>query len=127
MNADGGGGDSKPSLKGLGQLVLNGFFFKTEKESMPKLELPPPDRTPRLILGENTGENDVSMLTLYGRLFCAVHSIGGGTEGGQGGQGSGSQRGTLSTLSLYHVEKTLMTYTHELFLQGIHPCIRTSV
>lgn len=54
-------------------LVLNGYFFRSEKtDFLPKLELPPPDKSPRFELGPGILPRDISLVTLYGNLYCAV-------------------------------------------------------
>eukprot|EP00606_Chrysophyceae_sp_TOSAG23-5_P000467 GSChrysophyteH2.ASY1.ANO1.1188.1 assembled CDS len=77
------------ALASLGPLAINGYFFKTTKETLPKLELPPPDKSPQLRLqtevqateaeagadastGAGTADEDMSLQTIYGNLFLVV-------------------------------------------------------
>jgi hypothetical protein len=53
-------------------LEITGFFLRYDMSDMPRLELPPPDRMPAFTLGGGAGPQDVKLLTLYGKLYCAV-------------------------------------------------------
>lgn len=53
-------------------LEMTGFFLRYDMSDMPRLELPPPDRMPSFTLGTGAGPQDVKLLTLYGKLYCAV-------------------------------------------------------
>lgn len=53
-------------------LEITGFFLRYDMSDMPRLELPPPDRMPAFTLGGGAGPQDVKLVTLYGKLYCAV-------------------------------------------------------
>ncbi len=107
--------NSGAALATLGGLALNGYFFKTTKESLPKLELPAPDKTTCLEITAGTAEGDVSLFTLYGKLFCGVHVTG--------------DRNLASSMQLYHVNKSTLSiiHTHTLSLSSICRAVTTSV
>ena len=55
-------------------LLMDGFFFKTEKagSSIPQLELPPPDKIPHFELGPGVMSEDIALVAIYGRVLCLV-------------------------------------------------------
>jgi hypothetical protein len=64
----------KVLLQDLGTLALNGYFFRIDKDNvMPKLELPPPEKTPKWEVGPRVHESDMSLVALYGSVYCIVH------------------------------------------------------
>jgi hypothetical protein len=73
-------------------LEMTGFFLRYDMSDMPRLELPPPDRMPSFTLGTGAGPQDVKLLTLYGKLYCAVRYADAGTA--------------ADFLSLYQITKT---------------------
>lgn len=56
-------------------LLVDAFFLNCEKSSIPMLELPPPDRVPRLELGPGLSTEDVSLVSLYGKILCLVRYV----------------------------------------------------
>ena len=65
---------------------------------MPKLELPAPEKTPRFELGPGIRDRDVSLVTLYGALYCVVNYT----------------YDYSGYIALYLVTKTAVTRTHTL-------------
>jgi len=106
---------SGAALATLGGLALNGYFFKMTKETLPKLELPPPDKTTKLEIAAGTAEKDLAMLVLYGMLYCSIRVSSGTTA--------------ADVLQLYAVSKAALslTHTHTLQLGGICRSFLTSV
>lgn len=56
-------------------LLLDGFFLNCEKSTIPLLELPPPDKVPRLEVGPGLTVDDVSLVSLYGKVLCLVRYV----------------------------------------------------
>lgn len=83
---------------------LDGFFLKTEKASMPSLELPPPDRLPAFQLGPGVDREGIHLVSIYGQAILLVHSPSGGEAAAAGGdaiiafQLSGSSSAVVSRL-----------------------------
>lgn len=57
---------------GKESLLMNGFFLKIEKATMPTLELPPPDRIPTFELGPGVSSDSIYLVSLYGLLLALV-------------------------------------------------------
>lgn len=71
-------------------LVIDGYILNSERTSLPILELPPPDKIPAFEVGPGINpEQDISVVTLYGKPYCLVRY----TEGG------------LDFIAAYHLHK----------------------
>eukprot|EP01038_Epipyxis_sp_PR26KG_P005597 gene5597-7725_t len=81
----------KGNIKTGEVLLMDGYFFKMGKSSIPLLELPPPDKSPRFELGPGVQCDDITLLGLYEKLCCLVHYPG--------------ERG-ISNITIYYVTKT---------------------
>ncbi len=105
-------------LAPLGPLHISGYFFKVSKETLPKLELPPPDKSPVLKLDSGAAENDISLETLYGKLYIAIRK-------------DASKRGpshNVDVIDLYELSIGSVTHTHTVSLGSSVPSsIATSV
>lgn len=64
-----------PDEKPKEMLLLDGFFLNCEKSGIPMLELPPPDKVPRLEVGPGLTVDDVSLVSLYGKVLCLVRYV----------------------------------------------------
>jgi len=53
-------------------LYMDGYFLKFDKSLLPMLELPLPDKAPRFEVGPNVSWKDISVVSLYGKIFCLV-------------------------------------------------------
>ena len=102
--------DKGKKATGIG-LALNGYFFRSDKSDLPKLELPPPDKTPRFDIGPGVGEGDVALATLYGQLYCIVHCI----------------STSVDQIALFLVTKTAVTRTHTLVMSLMSRTVSVSV
>lgn len=96
-------------------LILNGFYFRSEKSDLPKLELPPPDKTPKFELGPRVAQGDVVLATLYGVLFCIVHI-----------SADPSDRSSHDVLELFSMTKTAVVKTHSLSMHVSCPSVQVS-
>lgn len=83
-------GSSTPVTKDT--LLVDGFFLNVEKPNIPSLELPPPDRIPRLELGHGVDHNRINLVHVYGLLLALVQYS--------------SEEGDFVTI--YHVTKSPM-------------------
>jgi hypothetical protein len=83
-------------------LLVDGFFLNCEKSSMPMLELPPPDRVPRLELGPGLGTEDLSLVSLYGKILCLARYV----EHG------------MDYITVFHITKAKAERIHCLSLNG---------
>ncbi|KAJ1406114.1 hypothetical protein B484DRAFT_423875, partial [Ochromonadaceae sp. CCMP2298] len=83
-------------------LLIDGVLLNCATPSIPMLELPPPERIPRFEVGPGLTTDDVSLQSLYGRLFCLVRY---------------SEHGR-DFITLYHLTKTAAQRTHCLALNG---------
>jgi len=71
-------------------LIIDGYILNSERTSLPILELPPPDKIPAFEVGPGINpEQDISVVTLYGKPYCLVRY----TEGG------------LDFIAAYHLHK----------------------
>jgi hypothetical protein len=81
-------------------LQLDGFYLNSERPSIPMMELPPPEKVPRLEVGPGVALNDVSLVSLYGRVLCLVRYVEHGTD----------------FITVYHMTKARAERTHCLSL-----------
>jgi len=56
-------------------LLIDGYFLNCEKPSIPMLELPPPDKVPRLEVGPGLTVDDVALVSIYGKILCLVRYV----------------------------------------------------
>lgn len=59
--------------KALSVLTMTGIFLRVDKSEtaiLPKLELPPPEKSPRFELGPGISKNGIFLVSLYGKPFC---------------------------------------------------------
>ena len=102
----------KVLLQDLGTLALNGYFFRIDKDHvMPKLELPPPEKTPKWEVGPRVHESDVCMVALYGSVYCVVHIR------------KAPEYHLEGELHLYRLTASSSTHTHTLVLDYPAPQI----
>lgn len=64
--------NTKMNKSGRDVLVVDGFFLNVEKSNMPSLELPPPDRIPRMELGPGVNCDRIYLVYVYGLLLALV-------------------------------------------------------
>ena len=103
----------KMLLQDLGQIALGGYFLRTDKDNtLPKLELPPPDKTPAFEVGPRVRRADVELAAIYDEVYCVVHSR------------RGPDYYLEGNVKLFRLAKDSVTHTHTLMLQHSSP--RTS-
>ena len=81
-------------------LLVDGYFLNCERPTMPMMELPPPDKVPRMELGPGLTTDDISLVSLYGRILCLVRYI----------------EHEKDFITVYHMTKTKTERTHCLSL-----------
>ena len=79
---------------------------------LPKLELPPPDKTPSWEVGPRVRRGDVALAAIYNEVYCVVHSR------------HGPEYHLEGNVKLFRLTKTTMIHSHTLMLQHSSP--RTS-
>jgi hypothetical protein len=98
----------KVLLQDLGGLALNGYFLRVDKHNvMPKLELPPPDKTPTWQVGPRVHESDVALVAVYDAIYCIVHMR------------QAPEFHLEGALHLYRMNKYAVAHTHT--LQLVYP------
>ena len=90
---------------------MNGFFFRAEISDLPKLELPPPEKIQPFDLGPGLLQSDISLVTLYGNLYCTCHYTLNGYD----------------FITMYGISKSIVVRSHTLTLNEYSPVIATSV
>eukprot|EP01032_Pedospumella_encystans_P026978 gene26978-30498_t len=56
-------------------LLIDAYFLNCERPSIPMLELPPPDKVPRLEVGPGLTVDDVALVSIYGKILCLVRYV----------------------------------------------------
>lgn len=56
-------------------LLIDAYFLNCEKPSIPMLELPPPDKVPRLEVGPGLTVDDIALVSIYGKILCLVRYV----------------------------------------------------
>lgn len=54
-------------------LTMNGIILNCDKSDAFKIELPPPEKIPSFSLGPGIFADDVSLVSLYGKLYCTAY------------------------------------------------------
>lgn len=99
-----------------GVLAMHGIFFKSDKASGPKFELPPPEKSPRFDIGPKVSKENIAVVTLYGSLCCIVLY-----------KMDQNQSSSFSQLVVYKITKSSVLKTHILPLNCHTDIVKMSV
>jgi hypothetical protein len=98
---------------GTDSFKVSGYFFRSEISDMPRFELPPPKKIPDFDLEAGVKLDDVSLISVYGALYCTVHTV--------------KANSSTGMLSLYAILKTSVVKAYNLMLPYADKLVRLSV